>query len=211
MISDMTAPIENAVIVHEKPPSGAFEEVLFGSDRGNTLWVRFSDRDGVSEWIGKFGCGVSTSMRVTKAVEPDRFMVVAGGAAYLVDATRRQLLNHHLEPFVQDIAYDSKKNHFIAADVCLRIIENGGEIWTSKRISIDYIHGLTVVGRVLSGTAIIGYNDEEGPFSFDLDSREFLSAPDFSHCDISVPPRRRSHGGNSGGEEEATGLTPRQR
>ncbi|OAM89725.1 hypothetical protein OH491_16730 [Termitidicoccus mucosus] len=187
MTSDTTVSIENAEIIYEKPPSGAFEEVLFGSDRGNTLWVRFSDRDGAAEWIGKFGCGVSTSMRVTKAVEPDRFMVVAGGAAYLVDATRRQLLNQHIDAFVQDIAYDSKRNHFIAADVRLRIIEGGHEVWASKRVSIDDIHGLRVDGRVLSGTAVVGYEGEEEPFSFDLDSREFLTGPDFSSWDVPAP------------------------
>jgi len=191
MTSDTTAPIENAEIIYQKPPSGAFEEVLFGSDRGNTLWVRFSDRDGASEWIGKFGCGVSTAMRVTKAVDPDRFMVVAGGAAYLVDATRRQLLNQHIDAFVQDIAYDSEKNHFIAADVRLRIIEDGREVWSSRRVSIDGIHGLTIAGRVLSGVAVVGYEGEEGPFSFDLNSREFLSGPDFSDWDVPAPQAKK--------------------
>lgn len=122
MNSDATVPMENAEIIYEKPPSGALDEVSFGSDRGNTLWVCFSDRDGASEWIGKFGCGVSTAMRVTKAFHPDGFMIVAGGAAYLVDATRRQLLNQHHDAFVGDVAFDPQKNQFIAADVRLRII-----------------------------------------------------------------------------------------
>lgn len=188
MTCDPTCPLENAEIVHEKPPSGAFDEVVFGSDRANTLWVRFSDRYGGSEWIGKFGCGVSTTMRVTKAVAPDRFLIVAGGAAYVVDATRRQLLNQHIGDFGEDIVYDSHRNHFIAGDVRLRIIEDGREIWSSKRISIEYLHSLSVEGRVLSGTSIVGYEDEEERFSFNLDSREFLSGPDFSCWDVPAPP-----------------------
>lgn len=187
MTSETTAPIEVAEIVHEKPLAGTFDEVLFGSDVGNTLWVRFSDKDGVTEWIGKFGCGLSTSMRVTKAVKPDRFMIVAGGFAYLVDATKRRLLNQYFEAYIQDIAYDPKKNHFIAGDVRLRIIEDGQEIWASKRISIDGIHSMTVEDRVLSGTTLVGFEGEEDRFAFDLDSREFISGPDFSKWDLPVP------------------------
>ncbi len=190
MLGDTSTPIEKAEIVHEKPLSGAFEEVLFGSDRGNTLWVRFSDRDDVREWIGKFGCGFSSSMRVTKVVEPDRFMIVAGGAAYLVDATCRRLLNQHFEPFVQDIAYDPEKNHFIAADIRLRVIEAGREIWASRRISIDGIHSIKVSGRVLSGVTVVGHEGEEDRFEFDLDSREFVSGPDFSSWDSPAPQKQ---------------------
>ena len=191
MAIDTTAPIENAEIVHEKPPSGAFDEVLFGSDHGNTLWVRFSDRDGAGEWIGKFGCGFSSSMRVTRAIAPDRFMIVAGGFAYLIDATNRKLLNQHCEAYTQDIAYDSKRNHFIAGDIRLRIIEDGREVWSSKRISIGDIRGMSVEGRVLSGTSVVGYNDEEGPFAFDLDSREFISGPDFSSWDMPISSAKK--------------------
>lgn len=177
--------IEIAEIVYEKPPSGLFSEVLFGSDGGNTLWVKFSDRDGIYEWIGKFGCGHSTSMRVHKVIEPDYFVVVAGGYAYLVDATKRQLLNQYCAPNLHDIAYDPKFNRFIVADVRLRIIENGVEVWASRRISLDGIHSMSIQNRTLSGTTVVGYEGEEDCFAFDIDSREFISGPDFSSCDIS--------------------------
>ena len=180
-------PIEVAEIVHEKPHSGEFEEVLFGSDSGNTLWVRFSDKDGANEWIGKFGCGWSNSMRVTKAVSPDRFMIVAGGCAYVIDATTRKLLNQHSGAYTQDVAYDPTRNHFIAADIRLRVIEDGREIWSSHRISIDGIHSLQVDGRVLKGRTVVGYEGEEDDFAFDLESRQFISGPDFSSWD-DVPP-----------------------
>ena len=133
MNDEAKAPIDFAEIIYEKPSSGAFEEVLFGSDRGNTLWVLFSEKGGGREWIGKFGCGFTTMMRVTKVAVPDHFLVVAGGAAYLVDATERQQLNFYSEPHVQDVAYDAQNAHFISGDVCLWIIECGRKIWTSER------------------------------------------------------------------------------
>jgi hypothetical protein len=186
MTGKNTAPIELAEIVYEKPPSGAFKEVLFGSARGNTLWVRFSDKDGAAEWIGKFGCGVSSFMRVTKAIEPDCFIILTGGFAYLVNASTQTLLNQHFEVCIHDIAYDPKKNHFIAGDIRLRVIEEGREIWASKRISVDGIHSMCVEGRILSGTTVVGYEGEEDRFSFDLDSREFVSGPDFSSWDVAL-------------------------
>src|SRR5690242_8551790 len=135
MDADSQTPCELASIIHEKPLSGVYEEKLFGSDSGNTLWVKFSDRDEIVEWIGKFGTGGSASARVDKAIEPDKFLVSAGGFGYLVDATRRELLNHHFEPFTQDIAYDAKTNRFIIADyVRLRLIESGKVVFSSKRI-----------------------------------------------------------------------------
>lgn len=50
MNSDPEFRCDTSEIVHEKPPSGVFAEVLFGSVRGNTLWVKFSDRHGLGEW-----------------------------------------------------------------------------------------------------------------------------------------------------------------
>jgi len=194
MSTETTNPIDSAVIIYEKPPSGAFEEILFGSDHGNTLWVRFSDKDGIVEWIGKFGCGFSTVMRVTKAVEPDRFMVVAGGAAYLVDATRKTLLNQHCEVYVQDIAYDPIRNHLVAGDVRLRMIENGQEIWRSKRISTDGIYDMKIEGRVLSGMAVADYEGKEEPFAFNLDSREFIYGPDLSQWDVPLASQKSAQG-----------------
>lgn len=190
MVGESILPLEAAEIVYEKPAAGSFEEVSFGSERGNTLWVRFHDREGANEWIGKFGCGYSPTMRVTKVVAPDRFLVLAGGAAYLVDATHRTLLNHHFAAYAEDIAFDPKKNQFIAGDVRLRIIESGREIWASRRISIEGIFNMTVVDRVLSGIAVGSTEGEEEPFAFNLDNREFLRGPDFSSWDVSAKPTK---------------------
>lgn len=98
MYAESSAPCELAEIVYEKPLSGVYDEVPFGASASNTLWVKFSDRDGIDEWIGIFGTGTSCSARVDKAIEPDKFLISAGGFGYLVDATKRQLLNHHAEP-----------------------------------------------------------------------------------------------------------------
>lgn len=173
-------PRATAEIVDEKPASGEFTEILFGSDRGNTLWIRFAGEHGLHEWIGKFGCGyASTLMRVTPAGPPDHFMVVAGGFAYLVDATRRQLLDHYTRERTQEVILDCQTRRFIAADTHLRIIEGGREIWTSPRIALNRIENLRLQGRILTGqsAAIPGY-EKSKPFALDLDTHELLPNPD---------------------------------
>lgn len=201
MNADSKAPCETASIVHEKPLSGVYDEKVFGSDSGNTLWVKFSDRDKTIEWIGKFGTGGSASARVDKVVEPDKFLISAGGFGYLVDATTRQLLNHHSEPFTQDIAYDAKTNRFIIADyVRLRVIDSGKVVWSSKRIALDGIRNLKIEGRLLNGLAMteyVGANhvESESSFTLDLDTLEVSCPVDLSSWDnlaVATKPTRIS-------------------
>jgi len=199
MGTDSKAPCELASIVHEKPLSGVLEEKLFGSDAGNTLWVKFSDKDGIIEWIGKFGTGGSASARVDKAIDPDKFLISAGGFGYLVDATKRELVNHHFEKFTQDVAYDAKTNRFIVADyVRLRLIENGKVVFSSKRIALDGIRDLKIEGRLLKGFAMTDYvgadhEESESSFTFDLDTLEVRCPVDFSSWDTPPiqPPRQK--------------------
>lgn len=178
-MSTCSEPVERAEIIHEKPPSGEYKEVLFGSDAGNTLWIKFADRNGIEEWVGKFGVGASTSMRVTRVIGPDRFLVVAGGFAYLINATTRTLLNHYFAPYVLDIAYDPLRDEFIAGDVYLRVIRNDEQIWRSERIALDGINNMTIDGRILHGVAVTGFRGEEEAFEFDLDQRIFRITPHF--------------------------------
>jgi hypothetical protein len=189
MNEDSKAPCELASIVHQKPLSGVYEEKLFGSDSGNTLWVKFSDRDEIFEWIGKFGTGGSASARVDKAIEPDKFLISAGGFGYLIDATNRTLLNHHFEPFTQDVAYDAKTNRFIIADyVRLRLVESGKVVFSSKRIALDGIRDLKIEGRLVKGLAMTDYvganhRESESSFTFNLDTLEVNCPVDFSSWD----------------------------
>jgi catechol 2,3-dioxygenase-like lactoylglutathione lyase family enzyme len=177
-------PLERAEIVYEKPLAGSCDEELFGSDRGNTLWVKFSDIHDAVEWIGKFGCGHSSAMRVTKAAEPDKFMITAGGFAYLVDATNRTLLNHHLDQFTVDCAYEPRQNVFVVADgVRIRLVEAGKVIWASPRIALDGIRNLKVENGMVCGLATTGYEGEEEEFSVDLDLRKVTCATDYSSWD----------------------------
>jgi hypothetical protein len=167
-------PCELAEQVFEKPLSGAFEEVLFGSDRGNILWVKFSDKDGINEWIGKFEVGGSGAGYVTKYEEPDKFVVSAGGFAYLVDATNRRLMSQYHNDNALEIIFDCKRKSLIVADnTDLHWIEFGGKTSFSRQISVDGICGLKIEGEILSGLAYRNYDNEQR-FWFDLDTLKIL-------------------------------------
>ena len=170
-------PCEVAEIVYAKPLSGLFEEKLFGSDSGNTLWIKFSDKYGAVEWIGKFGTGESASTRVEKVCEPDKFLVSAGGFGYVVDSTSRQILDQcprHITDgsFVSDIVYDLQNRRFVvASDTGLHFIEGGKIVWSSKRFAVDWIRDLKINGRLITGLGIFDHEGPETKFTFDLDTR----------------------------------------
>jgi hypothetical protein len=102
-------PCELAEVIYEKPLSGVFDELLFGSDKGNTLWVKFSDKDGINEWIGKFEIRGARSPNVSKYEEPDKFFISEGGFAYFVDATSRKLVSQFYKEDISEIIYDASK------------------------------------------------------------------------------------------------------
>jgi hypothetical protein len=165
-----------AEIIYEKPLSGDFEELSFGSDQGNTLWVKFSDKDGINEWVGKFGDGCRGSRRIVKILEPDRFFISAGSFAYIIDATARKLVWQYSKENVLDIIYDVQKNLLITADYTkLHWIDQENKVLAVKDVAVDGIRELKIEGRILSGLAYRNYGDEkEQRFWLDLDEIKIL-------------------------------------
>jgi len=169
-------PCELAEIVFEKPLAGAFEEVSFGSDKGNTLWIKFSDKDGCGEWIGRFGVGSRGPERVVKIAEPDRFFISAGGFAYVFDATRREIVFQYGDEFLQDIIYDTERSLIITAHYTrLCWVNHEGKTLEERHIAVDGIRDLKIAGRVLTGLAYRDYGSEkEERFWLDLDELKIL-------------------------------------
>jgi hypothetical protein len=168
------------------------------SKSGGRSLPRFRFRPDRTLHRARRGTGGSASARVEKAIEPDKFLISAGGFGYLVDATKRALLNHHFEPFRQDIAYDATTNRFIIADyVRLRLVESGRVVFSSKRIALDGIRSLKLEGRLIVGLATTGYEGEESGFTFDLDTLQVKCPVDFSSWDnppLQIPaPKQAKH------------------
>lgn len=99
-----------------------------------------------------------------------------------MNATSRQLLNHHGGEFTRDVVYDPLTNRFITADYTrLHLIESGRIIFSSERIALDGIRDLKIQGRLIRGLAVTDYDKEsheelESAFTFNIDTQaiEFL-------------------------------------
>ena len=168
-------PCEIAEIIEERPLSGEFDEVLFGSDKGDTLWVKFSDQNGINEWVGKFGVRGFGTARVIKFEEPDLFIVALRSSAYLVDATNRKLINEYQNDNALDITYDDKRKTLLVADhTDLHWVEFGGKRLFNRKISVHGIRELMIEGNILSGLGYANYDGEEKRFTFDLDQLKII-------------------------------------
>jgi len=168
-------PCELAEIIYDRPLSGAFEEVSYGSDQSNFLWVKFSDKDGAGEWIGKFSAGNCCGGLVIKMKEPDQFFIFAAGHAYIFDATNRIILSQSVHDEIRDIVFDPIRQVLITADLKnLYWMDWSGKILFSKQIAVDWISELKIEGNILTGLACKDYGDDEQRFWFDLDSLKIL-------------------------------------
>jgi hypothetical protein len=173
--SSKPEPCEIAEIIEERPLSGEFEEVLFGSDKGDTLWVKFSDKNGINEWVGKFGVRGCGTARVIRIDEPDLFIVALRSHAYLVNATHRKLIHEYQNDNALDITYDAKRKTLIVADhTDLHWVQFGGRTLFSRKISVDGIRELMIEGNILSGLGYANYDGEEKRFTFDLDQLKII-------------------------------------
>ena len=163
----------DAEVIFEKPLSGEFEEMLFGSASGNTLWVRFFDPLGIVEWIGKFDCGVGGGNKVTKMREPDKFFVCAGGWVYFVDATARKLLEASFcNNNVRDAVYDCSTDGILIADwSSISLIKSSARVW-SVQVGTDGIRNLELEGSILRGLGQFDYDGSERAFTLDLETRK---------------------------------------
>ena len=168
-----SAQCTEAKIVYEKPLSGVFDEVLFGSAVGNTLWVCFSDSLGVEEWIGKFDCGGYSGNKVTKIAEPDKFFVCAGGWFYFINATTRKLIEEPCRgEHVHDAVFDPASGGVLTADwSSISLVKSGVTVW-SVRIAADGIRNLKIEGNVLRGLGEFDYDGSEREFVLDLESKK---------------------------------------
>jgi hypothetical protein len=177
METDHPEPCVAPELVFEKPLSGEFPEVLFGSALGNTLWVRFSDTLQMEEWIGKFDCGNFGGNKVTKIAEPDKFFICAGGWFYFVNATAQKLTE---EPYrnehVHDAVFDPASGGVLTADwSSISLIKSGAIEW-SVRIAADGIRNLKLERNSLRGLGEFDHDGSEREFTLDLETKNTMSA-----------------------------------
>jgi hypothetical protein len=135
--------------------------------------VRFYKPDG-TEWVANFKPGWSKLNRVFDFPQHNRTIVVAGGLGYLMKTDSEK----PLETFglaIEDIIEIENRSLVFEDSISIIIIDGeAGEMWTSKRISIDGFKDLKLIGDVLYGLSYDPTNSQDPwtKFSLNLKTKE---------------------------------------
>ena len=128
-----------ANLLSRPTPSGDYEEVKFEAS-GNCNWVLFQPGDS-EDWVGVFGRGELGRDAVAISQTGRTICVLAGGSAYLVDASERRLLHKSAHEQLQSVVSVPGQELFIAADfIRLYAYDRSGVKWPSARVSLDGIN-----------------------------------------------------------------------
>jgi len=115
------------------------------------LVVRFEATGG--SWVGNFQRGMSSCDRVL--THPDRVhvLVIAGGAAYVVDPSKHRLEGHFGADIQEVIEVPEIRGLIFGNGLWFEAVADSGPLWRSRRISWDGLRKVTVDGTVLRGEA----------------------------------------------------------
>jgi hypothetical protein len=132
------------------------------------LVVEFTPTGG-ERWVGNFAGGPKTLECVRDDLGEGAVLVVAGGAVYLVNSRKQQVI---LElPWANDVRFESDLELFVIADDCkVAALGRSGLKWRSRRVSWDGISTLRRIGRSLHGLAYDIHDRPPVPFVIDLET-----------------------------------------
>jgi hypothetical protein len=135
--------------------------------------VRFFTPSGES-WVGNFSRGLVKFQGVFEHPDGERAVVVAGGTAYVVSPERRACDS----TFGAQIGWccNVPTMHLLvfATLVDVLILDQGGNLSRSCRISWDGLSDLKLDGHVISGRAYTPLDEEWRDFQIDLESRDVI-------------------------------------
>jgi hypothetical protein len=100
---------------------------------------------------------------------PDELCAVAGGYAYVIDASRPERSTHiPLKPVVQVLATPSHDLLLFVGFHTIHAWGREGEVWKTERLSWEGIRVTGVDGDTLHGTGWNMFTDQDVPFTVDL-------------------------------------------
>jgi hypothetical protein len=148
------------------------------------LVVSFTPTTG-DRWVGNFKCGPNSPHGIHEELGEQAILVVAGGDAYLVNATEQRA---NLEAScVRSVKFEPDLDIFIFTDdFGVMAIGKSGVRWRSRRVSWDGITQLEKKGMSLHGLA---YNIDDlppTPFVIDLETGH---ASGGSYGEVEVPTK----------------------
>jgi len=183
------------------PLAGDYPEVHYDVV-GLGSWFLFRPSD-EPEWVGVFGWG--TGQQDVAAHDPlsGCAFVIACGRGYVVDTGSRRLLSRTDESDFVDVLVGPDPGLFIVSDgLSLYGYGAEGRRWITRRISLDGLNDLRLVGRTVLGTASDLEWDREVEFECDIDSGDIRGVPD-------IDPNVSTGSGECAGSSSVAGVLRR--
>ena len=122
-------------------------------------------------WIGNFQRGLTKLDKVLDHPNGNSIIVVAGGECYVVDLTKKKLIENFGGDFLSAIEVPTKPLIVFESHTDFEAIGPTGRIWRSNRISWDGLRNVVVQETELYGEAW-SYEDIWIPFKLNLDTGE---------------------------------------
>jgi len=144
-----------------------FPDSGHGSHREG-LAVEFDPTPSSKKWVGNFQRGMTQFDKVTGNFAPNRQLVIAGGAVYVVDqVTRAQIDMIGGDDILWSSSSKGGSLVLLAGWTDIIAYSMAGIAWTSERISWDGLRNLEVVTGSVTGEAYSPIDDEWHRFELD--------------------------------------------
>ncbi len=130
--------------------------------------VRFFPTEN-SAWVGNFQRGLTSFDKVLVHPDGSSVVVVAGGECYIFDIENQKLKDNFGGDFSLVIPVPEKNILILGSCIDFEAVGTSGRIWQSRRISLDGIRNLKLVGDTLTGEAW-SFEDIWIPFSLDVNT-----------------------------------------
>lgn len=112
--------------------------------------VRFEPVE-AQEWVGNFQPGLSALHKVIAHPNGNHVIVIAGGTAYVVDPTSKQLVSWfggQIE-FIHEL--QAQNSLLVGNGLWFECVDQTGLLWRSKRVSWDGMRDISVTAEQIIG------------------------------------------------------------
>lgn len=152
-----------------RPISGQYPEKHFGAISPNCLWVKFTDKE-YQEWVGSFQQGWDRhGTFILNLDKHDKAFVVAGGQSFLIDVSKRLLLNKkEILGTKSAILNDDQTIIYFSGGYDLQFIDLNGNVFILfDNYYFDDIELIEIKGNKLYAR-YWHYQRDEQPFRFEI-------------------------------------------
>ena len=162
--------LESYSLVHPGEKLHQFPALLEEGDRTG-IYLRIMPKSS-DPWIGFFAQGFDSeeaARGIYSCPDADFLCAVAGGYAYVVDASNPQRWKQvEQRPVMEVRAVPELKLLLFSGFTTITALAESQRVWTTERLSWEGVSIKEIQGRVLRGTAWDAIADKEVPFEVDL-------------------------------------------